>query len=37
MICPSCSDAEMTPNARTAGHRRDVLHTCGDCGYSELR
>jgi len=34
MACPSCETTDMTIQIAPRG---DDVHTCGECGYSEMR
>jgi len=37
-ICPNCDDAvSMETDAYTVRQRRNITHTCPECGYSEIR
>lgn len=36
LICPNCAD-EMESNAYGVHSRRNITHTCSECGYSETR
>lgn len=37
MYCPNCNNGDMESNDYDVDARKDVTHTCSECGYCETR